>query len=105
MTNIVTAAQFEFLRSIDTPTVCNLLEVVAPERLVARAVELGELIAQHAPVAVARVKAVLDQNAVNSDFRAVMQNENSENAAARLEPDHKEAVAAFMEKRKPNFQR
>jgi hypothetical protein len=25
-----TAAQFEFLRSIDTPTVCNLLEVVAP---------------------------------------------------------------------------
>jgi regulator of RNase E activity RraA len=25
-------SQFEFLRSIDTPTVCNLLEVVAPER-------------------------------------------------------------------------
>jgi regulator of RNase E activity RraA len=31
MTN-VTPAQFEFLHSIDTPTVCNLLEVVAPER-------------------------------------------------------------------------
>jgi regulator of RNase E activity RraA len=28
----VTADQIEFLRSIDTPTVCNLLEVVAPER-------------------------------------------------------------------------
>ena len=28
----VTAEQFEFLRSIDTPTVCNLLEVAAPER-------------------------------------------------------------------------
>ena len=28
----VTNEQFEFLRSIDTPTVCNLLEVVAPER-------------------------------------------------------------------------
>jgi regulator of RNase E activity RraA len=25
-------AEFEFLRSIDTPTVCNLLEIVAPER-------------------------------------------------------------------------
>jgi regulator of RNase E activity RraA len=24
--------QFEFLRSIDTPTVCNLIEIVAPER-------------------------------------------------------------------------
>src|SRR5260221_11906391 len=31
MTN-VTPAQIEFLRSIDTPTVCNLLEIVAPER-------------------------------------------------------------------------
>ena len=26
------AAQLDFLRSIDTPTVCNLLEIVAPER-------------------------------------------------------------------------
>jgi enoyl-CoA hydratase/carnithine racemase len=34
-----------------------------------------------------------------------MRNENAQNAAARLEPDHKEAVAAFIEKRKPNFQR
>jgi regulator of RNase E activity RraA len=32
MTATPTSAQFEFLRSIDTPTVCNLLEVVAPER-------------------------------------------------------------------------
>ena len=29
---MVTPSQFEFLRSIDTPTVCNLLEIVAPER-------------------------------------------------------------------------
>src|ERR1700675_3529154 len=27
-----TQSQLEFLRSIDTPTVCNLVEVVAPER-------------------------------------------------------------------------
>src|SRR5476651_1650517 len=32
MTSMPTQAQFEFLRSIDTPTVCNLLEIVAPER-------------------------------------------------------------------------
>jgi regulator of RNase E activity RraA len=25
-------SQFEFLRSVDTPTVCNLIEIVAPER-------------------------------------------------------------------------
>ena len=80
-------------------------EVVAPDRLLDRAVELGEMIAQHAPAAVARVKAVLAQNATNSDVPAVMRNENAQNAAARLEGDHKEAVAAFIEKRKPNFQR
>src|SRR3977135_2560606 len=27
-----TKAQLEFLQSIDTPTVCNLVEIVAPER-------------------------------------------------------------------------
>src|SRR5215467_3442490 len=28
----VTASQLDFLKSIDTPTACNLIEVVAPER-------------------------------------------------------------------------
>jgi regulator of RNase E activity RraA len=32
MTNVLSNDQFEFLRSIDTPTVCNLIEVVVPER-------------------------------------------------------------------------
>jgi regulator of RNase E activity RraA len=32
MSTMPSPSQFEFLRSIDTPTVCNLLEVVAPER-------------------------------------------------------------------------
>ena len=28
----ISTTQFEFLRAIDTPTVCNLIEIVAPER-------------------------------------------------------------------------
>lgn len=32
MTSTPTAADLEFLRSLDTPTVCNLIEMVAPER-------------------------------------------------------------------------
>jgi regulator of RNase E activity RraA len=32
MSETPTEAQFAFLRSIDTPTVCNLIEIVAPER-------------------------------------------------------------------------
>jgi regulator of RNase E activity RraA len=29
---VIAETQFKFLRSIDTPTVCNLIEIVAPER-------------------------------------------------------------------------
>ena len=32
MSATVTKEQFEFLRTLDTPTVCNLIEMVAPER-------------------------------------------------------------------------
>lgn len=80
-------------------------EVVAPERLVDRAVEIGEVIAAHAPAAVTRVKKVLDTNATDSDIQSVLLRENAQNAAARAESDHKEAVAAFMEKRPPVFRR
>jgi regulator of RNase E activity RraA len=31
-TSVVSESQFAFLRSIDTPTVCNLIEIVAPNR-------------------------------------------------------------------------
>src|SRR5256886_10037536 len=32
MSSVPTQKELEFLRSIDTPTVCNLIEIVAPER-------------------------------------------------------------------------
>jgi regulator of RNase E activity RraA len=32
MPNLVTPDQFKFLQSLDTPTVCNLIEIVAPQR-------------------------------------------------------------------------
>ncbi|MGE0601654.1 MAG: enoyl-CoA hydratase/isomerase family protein [Dehalococcoidia bacterium] len=80
-------------------------EVVAHDRLIDRAVEIGEMIGAHAPAAVARVKQVFDKNATDSDIQSVLLRENAQNAAARLESDHKEAVAAFMEKRAPVFKR
>ncbi|MGE3076705.1 MAG: enoyl-CoA hydratase/isomerase family protein [Dehalococcoidia bacterium] len=80
-------------------------EVVAHDKLIDRAVEIGEMIGAHAPAAVARVKQVFEQNATDSDIQSVLLRENAQNAAARLETDHKEAVAAFMEKRPPVFNR
>ena len=78
-------------------------EVVAPDQLLNRAVEIGELIAAQPPEAVARVKAMFARNATNSDVQAVMAIENAANADARNGSEHKEAVAAFMEKRPARF--
>lgn len=80
-------------------------EVVAHDRLIDRAVEIGNMVGAYAPAAIARVKHVFDTNATDSDIQSVLLRENAQNAAARLEPDHKEAVAAFMEKRPPVFRR
>jgi enoyl-CoA hydratase/carnithine racemase len=82
-----------------------ITEVTTPERLIDRAVEIGEMIAALPPSAITRVKRLFQQNATEMDVATVMLRENSMAATARLEPDHKEAVAAFMEKRTPNFQR
>lgn len=78
-------------------------EVVAPDQLLNRAVEIGELIAAQPPLAVARVKEMFARNATNSDVHAVMTIENAANAEGRQGPEHREAVAAFMEKRPARF--
>lgn len=80
-------------------------DVVPQEKLIDRAVAIGEAIAAHAPAAVARVRRAFQLNATDMDVASVMLRENAMNAAARGEPDHKEAVAAFLEKRPPNFAR
>ena len=79
-------------------------EVVSPERLIARAVEIGEAIAAHPAGAIARVKEVFARNATNSDVQDVMAYENGQNAEARLGAEHREAVTAFLEKRPPKFE-
>lgn len=78
-------------------------EVVAPERLVDRAVELGEAVAAQPASAVARIKQLFRENATDMDVRAVMGREGIALAACRAEPDYREAVQAFLEKRAPRF--
>jgi 2-(1,2-epoxy-1,2-dihydrophenyl)acetyl-CoA isomerase len=98
----LTARMVEPQEALDAGLVTS---VVPRERLIDRAVEIGEAIAAHAPAAVARVRRAFQLNATDSDIPSVMLRENAMNAAAREEPDHAEAVAAFMEKRAPNFRR
>lgn len=75
-------------------------EIVAPDKLMERAHELGELLMAASPGSVARAKRLLtsaEAAGVDADLeRAVL-----ENARIRSTPDFKEGLAAFLEKRKP----
>jgi methylglutaconyl-CoA hydratase len=78
-------------------------ELVPPEHLMARAHELAETILAASPSSVTRAKHLLVSAAaagVDHDLeRAVL-----ESARVRCTPDFKEGLAAFLEKRKPNWQ-
>ena len=49
------------------------------------------------------IKQLISQNANEVDTRAVQRRELEALQQAYATPEHKEAVAAFLEKRKPNF--
>lgn len=80
-------------------------DVVAPEALFGAAMARAEEIANNPTVAVRMIKELLAKNPLDPDLEAVMERENLRDQIARRLPDHTEAVAAFMEKRDPQFNR
>lgn len=75
-------------------------EIVAPEKLMARAYELAGQLSEASPSSLTRAKRLLvcaASSALDADLeRAVL-----ENARIRCTPDFKEGIASFLEKRKP----
>jgi len=75
-------------------------ELVEPGKLLARANELADYLAQVSPGSLSRAKRLLvtaEQAGLDADLeRAVL-----ENARIRCTPDFKEGIASFLEKRKP----
>ena len=53
--------------------------------------------------AVMMIKELLAKNPLDADLEAVMEREGLRDQIARRRPDHSEAVAAFIEKRTPEF--
>ena len=76
--------------------------VVADERLQAEAFELARAMAAGPAVALRHMKDNLDE-AMHIDFDTALQHEARRVVDTSLTEDHREAVRAFVEKRKPVF--
>ncbi|MCY3621549.1 MAG: enoyl-CoA hydratase-related protein [Gammaproteobacteria bacterium] len=79
--------------------------VTEPEDLLPTALAKAEEIANNPTRAVMMIKELLRKNPMEDDLDAVMEREGLRDQIARRLPDHAEAVAAFLEKRDPNFNR
>jgi len=78
-------------------------EVVPADRLIDRAIELGDLLAKNPAPAMAGIRQLLIQNVHNDDIPAVQRSEGEALGRAYASWEHKEAIAAFFEKRDPDF--
>ena len=77
-------------------------EVVAPERVVEHAVELGRTIARNAPLAVRAYKRLANVT-VRVPLEEAIAYEGELFGPVWVSEDHEEAVRAFFEKRPPRF--
>ena len=79
-----------------------LLRVVPPESLAADALALAEKIASRSPLALRRMKRLVDDG-LEMPLDAALRHEVTTHAAHALSDDRREGLAAFVEKRPPNF--
>ena len=77
--------------------------LVEPDQLLPEAMKLAEEIAANPREAIWAAKRMIHQNATEQDLRRVVTLECYSIRERQTEPDHKEAVTAFMEKRQPVF--
>ena len=78
-----------------------LNEIVPGHELLKRAESLAQDIADNPPLAVKATKQLMNSHYAN--LRDIIELEHSANEVVRGTADQKEAVQAFLEKRKPNF--
>ena len=78
-------------------------ECVADDKVLDTAIERARSYAENPTPQLRWIKQLISQNANEVDTRAVQRRELEALQQAYATPEHKEAVAAFLEKRKPNF--
>jgi enoyl-CoA hydratase/carnithine racemase len=93
------------LFAADEALACGLVERVVPhDELLPRALELAAMIAANPTPQLAMTKRLLAENAADGDLARVQERESALLRVCWKTPEHKEAVAAFIEKRPPRFQ-
>jgi enoyl-CoA hydratase/carnithine racemase len=73
------------------------------DNLLERATQLAKQIGENPPGALGAVKALVTANMAEPDLKEVQRREMAALAEAYKSPEHHEAIAAFIEKRPPNF--
>ena len=83
----------------------GLVDELVPDAhsLLPRAVKLAKQIGENPPVALNAVKELVTANMAEPDIKEVQRREMAALAEAYKSPEHHEAIAAFIEKRPPNF--
>ncbi|XOV89608.1 MAG: enoyl-CoA hydratase/isomerase family protein [Pseudomonadota bacterium] len=95
-------------RTIDAAEALRLgivLKTVPHDSLLATAIELGSEYAEIGPTMLRETKALLYQNSVEQDISLVQQREGQAIARCTGSAEQREALAAFREKRKPDFRK
>jgi enoyl-CoA hydratase/carnithine racemase len=78
-------------------------KVVEPEDLLPTALTMACSFADNPPGALLAVKRLLRENAVEKDIHTAMLREGEAFRRCQMTAEHREAVAAFREKRRPDF--
>ena len=79
--------------------------VVRPGELFATALAKADELATNPTPVVRKIKALLSENVTEPDLGLVMEREGARDRESRRLPSHNEAIAAFLEKRRPVFNR
>ncbi len=90
------------VRADDALAMGLMSEMVEPENLMERAVELAQSIASNPPHAVRLTKQLM-RGSEKSSLDELLDKSATFQAVCHAEPDHQEAVAAFFEKRAGNY--
>jgi enoyl-CoA hydratase/carnithine racemase len=79
--------------------------LVPHEQLLAKALELARTMAANPSPQLRWIKQLISENGCATDLAAVQEREQQLLQQAYASPEHKEAVAAFLEKREPDYRR